>query len=289
MKRSIVISAMVALAAGLWSGCGKSSSDSNASAPSAPAVADQPTSNSAATPATALSSPSPAASTQTPASAFTGVPAPAAPIPTVSANVPAPSSAPTSTPTPAPAPEQLAAARSAALEPVSQFAASASAQTDKVAASIGSELATKAQSLTQSAGANSALKTQLAGAMQSLSAGNDAGALTTLFQQAKQANLTPQQTQLAKDVGNLASAYVVQRNFSSLDGAQGNVATIVNSLRKGSVMPAVPALESLAQNASLTPKQKDLLSTVADQYAPGLKKTSDSLKQGLQSLQGLSK
>jgi len=179
--------------------------------------------------------------------------------------------------------------KNAAVEPVSQFATTAASQTDKVAASIGGELAAKAKSLTQSSGANPELKTQVASALQSLSAGKDASALTALFQQAKQANLTSQQTQLVKEVGNLASAYVVQRNFSSLDGAQGDVATIVNSLRKGSVVPAVPALQSLAQNASLTGQQKDLLGTLADQYAPGLKKTSDSLKQGLQSLQGLTK
>ena len=94
---------------------------------------------------------------------------------------------------------------------------------------------------------------------------------------------------MAKDVGNLASAYVVQRNFSSLDGAQGDVATIVNSLRQGTITPALPALQSLGQNASLTPRQKDLIATLAEQYAPGLKKASDSLSKGLQSLQGLTK
>jgi hypothetical protein len=31
----------------------------------------------------------------------------------------------------------------------------------------------------------------------------------------------------------LGRLYVVQENFSSLDGAQGDVATIVNSLRSG--------------------------------------------------------
>jgi hypothetical protein len=31
----------------------------------------------------------------------------------------------------------------------------------------------------------------------------------------------------------LCRLYVVQKNFSSLDGAQGDVATIVNSLRSG--------------------------------------------------------
>ena len=177
----------------------------------------------------------------------------------------------------------------ATVEAASQFASNAAAQTDKTAASIGSELADKVKALTQSAPGNTDLKTQLGSALQSLSSGKEASGLGTLFQQAKQANLTPQQTQLAKDIGNLGSAYVVQRNFSSVDGAQGDVATIVNSLRKGSITPAVPALQSLAQNASLTSQQKDLLATVADQYAPGLKKTTDSLKQGLQSLQGFGK
>ncbi|HTL18448.1 MAG TPA: hypothetical protein VL793_14525 [Patescibacteria group bacterium] len=154
---------------------------------------------------------------------------------------------------------------------------------------MGSDLVAKARSLTQSAAGNTELKTQVSGALQSLSAGKDASALTSLFQQAKQANLTPQQSQLVKDVSNLASAYVVQRNFSSVDNGQGDVATIVNSLRQGSITPALPALKSLAQNASLTPKQKDLLGTLADQYAPGLKKASDSLKQGLQSIPGFGK
>ena len=207
---------------------------------------------------------------------------PTAPTPTPDNSQPA-ATAPT------PAPDQSAASAATSAEPVAQFATTAAAQTDTVAASIGSELAAKAKSLTQSAGGNTELKTKLAGAMQSLSAGKDASALGTLFQQAKQSTLTPQQTQLVKDVGNLASAYVVQRNFSSLDGAQGDVATVVNSLRKGSVVPAVPALQSLAQNASLTAQQKDLLGTLADQYAPGLMKGTSSLRHGLQGLQGLTK
>ncbi len=267
------------MVAWLSSGCGKSTSDSNESAKSTPASTATGTQNAQAPP----TAPTPPAS-------------PVAPSPPAQANIPAapatpatPAMAAAQPPAVTPVPDQSASVKNAAVESVSQFATTASARTDKVAASIGSELAAKAQSLTQSAANNPQLKTQLAGALQSLSAGKDASALGTLFQQAKQANLTPQQTQLVKDVGNLASAYVVQRNFSSLDGAQGDVATIVNSLRQGSIMPAVPALQSLAQNASLTPQQKDLLGTLADQYAPGLKKTSDSLKQGLQSLQGVTK
>ena len=263
MKPVIITSGVLILAV-LLSGCGQSSSSSNDSAKSAP-------------PPQPATTPEPA-----PVPKPSAAPAPAPVTPTADVQ-----NTPTPTPTTA-APEPTAATQAGA-DAVSQFASSAAAQSDKVAASIGSDLTAKANALAQSSATNPDLKNQVGSALQSLSAGKDANALTTLFQQAKQANLTPQQTQLVKDVGNLASAYVVQRNFSSINGAQGEVATIVNSLRKGSITPAIPALQSLAQNASLTSQQKDLLATVADQYAPGLKKATDSLKQGLQSIPGLGK
>ena len=270
----IVLSVVLATASCVFlSGCGNSSSTTadNAKSTATPDAAN----NAASKPATGdAASPTQAATTPPPASEPVNLTA------TTSNSAPADSQAATATAAPDAA---------GAVEQVSQFATTAAAQPDKVAASIGSELAEKTKSLAQSAAGNSELKSRVAGALASLSSGKDASALSSLFQEAKQANLTSQQTQLAKDVGNLASAYVVQRNFSSLDGAQGDVATIVNSLRKGSVTQAVPALQSLAQNASLTSQQKDLLGTLADQYAPGLKKTSDSLKQGLQGLQGLTK
>ena len=251
----------IILAACFLTGCGQSSSTSTSSsppsAPSAPVPANSPT----------APTPEPAAPAAT----------------TAAANTQTPPAAPVAAPVDADSPQDALSA------PATQFAAAAAAQPDAQAASIGSELASKAKSLAQSAGTSPDLKSRLGSALQSLSAGKDASALGTIFQQAKQANLTPQQTQLVKDVGNLASAYVVQRNFSTVDGAQGDVATIVNSLRKGSVAQALPSLKSLAQNASLTSQQKDLLGTLADQYAPGLMKASGSLKQGLQSLQGLSK
>ena len=274
MKSTILISGAVSLAACLLSGCRQSSSTSNESPKSISDTAAPTSANTASIPATA--------SDTAPAQPIT----PPTPSPTTSATPPAASA---SALTDNQAPADAATVGNAALEPASQFAATAAAQPDKVAASIGSELAAKAKSLTQSAAGNSDLKSQVAGALHSLSAGKDASALSSLFQGAKQSSLTPPQMQLAKDVGNLASAYVVQRNFSSLDGAQGDVATIVNSLRKGEVVPAVPALKSLSQNAALTSQQKDLLGTLADQYAPGLKNASDSLKQGLQGLQGLTK
>ena len=124
--------------------------------------------------------------------------------------------------------------------------------------------------------------------MQSLTAGEDSTALGQVFQVAQAAtNLTPQQQQLAKEVGSLTSAFVVQKNFSSLDGAQGEVASVVNALRKGDITAAIPPLQKVAQNAGLTPSQKDLVSSLADQYAPGLKKAAGTLQQGLKSLPSL--
>ncbi len=179
------------------------------------------------------------------------------------------------------------AAKAAAADVTAQFAKLAAAQSDRLLGSVGSDLVGKVTSLGQSLGANAAVKSQLDSALQSLITGNDSEAIGVAFQVVQAANLTPQQLQLAKEVGNLASAYVVQKNFAALEGAQGDVATIVNSLRKGEVTAALPAIQKVAQNANLTSPQKQLISSLADKYAPGLKKAADSLQQGLQGLQGL--
>ncbi len=169
-----------------------------------------------------------------------------------------------------------------------QFAQVAAAQSDKLLGSIGGDLAGKVKSLSQSLGVNDALKSQLDGALQSLTDGKDSTALGQVFQVAQAAtNLTPEQQKLAKEVGNLTSAFVVQRNFSSLDGAQGDVASVVNALRQGNITAAIPPLQKVAQNAGLTPSQKQLVTSLADQYAPGLSKAAGTLQQGLKSLPSL--
>jgi len=180
------------------------------------------------------------------------------------------------------------AVKAAVTDLSNQFAQAAAAQTDKLLGSSGGDLAGKVKSLSQSLGVNDTLKSQLDGALQSLTAGKDSTALGQVFQVAQAAtNLTPQQQQLAKDVGNLTSAYVVQKNFSSLDGAQGDVASVVNALRQGNITAAVPPLQKVAQNAGLTPSQKELVNSLAEQYAPGLKKAAGSLQQGIKSLPSL--
>ena len=216
---------------------------------------------------------------------------------TESRPIPGPSLAPASTPaapaaaenTPVtpPSAAPVEQAKTEAADATSQFVTAAKAQGDSLVGQIGSDLADKVKALAQSAAGNENLKSQLSSSLQSLASGNDSGGLASLYQAAQASSLTPAQVQLAKDVGNVASAYVVQKNFASLDGAQSDVATIVNSLRQGQVTPAIPAIQKVAQNASLTPTQKQLLGSIADKYAPGVSKAASTLQQGLQSVPGL--
>lgn len=270
MKTLIVTCFTLASAAVLLCGCGNSKTDSsNAAANQAPATppAAETTGTTATTTAPVTTPPAPAPEATTPAASTGPATAPA---------VPAPAAA-----TPA--------ATGPSTDGTAQFLATAQSQTDSNLTALGGQLAQKAQALVQSAGGNDGVKTQVDSSMKSLAAGNDSGGLTGLFQAAKSANLTPQQTQLAKEVGNIASAYVVQKNFSSVEGAQSDVATIVNSLRQGQVTAAGPALQRVAQNASLTPQQKQLVGSIAEQYAPGLSKAAGTLQQGLQNLENLRK
>jgi len=175
-------------------------------------------------------------------------------------------------------------AKASLSDAASRFLSMAKAQGDNVLSSIGQDLSAKAQSLAESCGANPSVKTNLDNSMAAMASGKDADALAPAFQVAQGANLTPAQLQLAKEVGNLASAFVVQRNFSSLSGAQGDVATLVTSLRNGELSAALPPLQKIVNNASLTPDQKQLISSVADKYAPSLKQAAGAVQQGLQGL-----
>jgi hypothetical protein len=184
-------------------------------------------------------------------------------------------------------------AKATASDVTSKFLSTLKTQGDGVLSSIGQDLATKAKSLVDSCGANETVRTNVESSLTSLAAGKDSEALAPAFQlsaaqsQGGGLSLTAPQMQLAKEVGNLASAFVVQRNFSSLSGAQGDVATLVSSLRTGQYAATLPPLKNIMNNASLTPAQKDLIGSVADKYAPSLKQAAGTLQQGLQTLQGL--
>lgn len=187
------------------------------------------------------------------------------------------------------------AAKAAASDASSKFLAMLKTQGDTVLSSLGQDLAAKAKALADSCVGSETVKAALDKSLASLTAGKDSEALAPAFQlsagqsqgQTGGLGLTPAQLQLAKEFGNLTSAFVVQRNFSSLAGAQGDVASLVNSLRNGQYAATLAPLKNIMNNASLTPAQKDLIGSVADKYAPSLKQAAGTLQQGLQTLQGL--
>jgi len=164
---------------------------------------------------------------------------------------------------------------------VSKFLEQAKSAPDGQLGVIASELTGKVQSLGTALAGNDAVKGLLDGTLKSLTGGMDSDALTSAFKLASTAKLTPEQIGLAKQVGNVASAYVVQKNFAKLEGSQSDVATIVSSLRGGNVTAAIPPLKNVASSVKLTDPQKKLITTVADKYAPGWQKakgTMDSIK-----------
>jgi hypothetical protein len=158
-----------------------------------------------------------------------------------------------------------------------QLVDQAKASGDSKLTDIASELTGKMGKLESLLGTNSAIKDKLDSTLKSLTGGADSDALNSAFSLAKGAKPTPEQLGLVKQVGNLTSAFVVQKNFSALDGAQGDVATIVSSLREGKVSAAAPALKNVATNAHLTDGQKQLITTIADKYAPGWKKAGEAV------------
>ena len=159
---------------------------------------------------------------------------------------------------------------------------------DSTLVSLAGELVPKAQALYKALAGNTAIQGQLTGAIQSLLGGKGVTALGA-FSKLTEAKLTAEQMNLAKDVGNVGSAYLVQKNFAALEGAQGDVAQIVNALRKGEPSAALPALQGVAQNAKLTPTQKELAGALVDQYAPEVQKLGNALKEGLKGLSGFGK
>jgi hypothetical protein len=160
-----------------------------------------------------------------------------------------------------------------AADTVAKFLDTAKAATEPQLGSIATDLTGKIQSLGTS-GINDAVKSKLDGTLKSLTGGMDSDALKSAFNLVKNAKFTPDQLGLAKQVGNLASAYVVQKNFAALAGQQGEVAAIVNSLRENKIKDALPSLKNVLSSAKLTDTQKQLLTSIADKYAPGLSKAA---------------
>ena len=181
----------------------------------------------------------------------------------------------------------LAAEPSALAGLLDQLTSASKSTGDAQLKSLGGDLASKAGALGKSLGKDPA-GDQLSGALQSLLGGKSAESLAA-FGKLANAKLTPAQTKLAKETWNVGSAYVVQKNFGALESSQGDVAQIVTSLRKGEATKALPAIQKVAKEAKLTPGQKDLLTSIADQYAPGIGKVGGALDGLKKSVPGLGK
>ena len=160
---------------------------------------------------------------------------------------------------------------------VAKFLDTAKSAQDSQLGAIASELTGKMQALGDSLGVNDAVKKTLDNTLESLTGGRDSEALTHAFDLVKAARFTPEQLGIAKQVGNLASAYVMQKNFATLEGSQNDVATVVSSLRKGPLTAAIAPLKNVAANTHLSDGQKTLVKTVADKYAPGWQKAKDAM------------
>jgi len=182
---------------------------------------------------------------------------------------------------------QLSAQETSSLDAVlAQLKSTSEASTNSTLKSLGAELAAKANLLGTSVSSNATTHSELTGALQSLLGGKSPDAVAA-FQKLSAAKLTPQQMALAKQVGHVGSAYLVEKDLGSLDGSQSEVAQIVSSLRKGNVTAALPAIKKVSQNAGLTPEQKSLLTAMAEKLAPGASKAGEALGNGLKSIPGM--
>jgi hypothetical protein len=161
---------------------------------------------------------------------------------------------------------------------LSQIQTTTSTNSDSKLKSLGDEFQAKIQALSASCGTNSASTNRIQGLLKGISSTNSAESFVSL-QKLGDAKLTPEQTKVAKDVKDAGSAYLVQKNFGSIQGSSSNdVATIVTSLHDGHALAALPAIKNVSQNSKLTTDQKSLLGAVADKYAPGLGKAQEGLK-----------
>jgi len=165
-----------------------------------------------------------------------------------------------------------------------QLLASSKGATDELLKNVSTDLQGRVQKLGEALKGNEALTQQLGSAVNALLGNKDSEAVTSLGGLTA-AKLTPEQTTLAKDVYNATAALVTQRNFSSLEGLNSDVSQLANAVWKGNYTQALPPLQKIYNQATLTPAQKDLLGKMYDSYMPaGWKDSATKLQQGLDSL-----
>lgn len=161
--------------------------------------------------------------------------------------------------------------------------------TDALLKNISTDLQGRVSELATSLADNAAVKEQLNTAVQALLGNKDIDAIAGL-NALTSAKLTPEQTTMVKDVYNAGAALVTQRNFSSIEGMNTDVAQLANSVWKGNYTEALTPLQKLYNQSTLTAPQKELLNATFDKYLPaGWKNAAGSVKKGLDTLNQLGK
>jgi len=148
---------------------------------------------------------------------------------------------------------------------------------------ISADLEQRVKNLGESVKNNETVMGQLDGALQALLNNKDINAVEA-FNDVAAAKLTPEQTTLAKDVYNAGAAFVTERNFSSLEGLDSDVAKLSNAVWQGNYTEALQPLQNIWNKGALTNEQKDLLGTVFDQYLPGWQEKAEVVNQGLDAI-----
>ncbi len=170
----------------------------------------------------------------------------------------------------------------------SQLVSSFQSSSDSMLKNIGTDLGDRVTKFGESLKSNEAVKAELTSAMQALMGKKDTEAVSSLGS-ITQSKLTPEQTTLAKDVYNAAAALVTQRNFSGHEGMNSEVSGLENSVWKGNYTEALPPLQKIWTQASLTDSQKNLLGATFDKYAPGWRDSTAKRQQGIDTLKGFAK
>jgi len=170
-----------------------------------------------------------------------------------------------------------------------QLLASTKGASDELLKNISTDLGARVQKLSESLKTNEGLTQQLGAAVNAL-LGNQDGEAVGGLSSLTAAKLTPEQTTLAKEVYNAAAALVTQRNFSSVEGMNTDVSQLATAVWKGNYTEALPPLQKLYSQSTLTPQQKDLLGATFDRFMPaGWKESAGKLQQGLDALKGFGK
>ncbi|MBC8002556.1 MAG: hypothetical protein H7X97_08210 [Opitutaceae bacterium] len=211
-------------------------------------------------------------------------PAAAAPPASVTPNQPSAATATLTTPSPTPA----ASISTSVSELGKGLMSLGKSSADSTLRDIGAQLGTSAQSLLQSLSGNSDLKSAAESAVGSLLGGKDSQVMG-LYQKLGAAQLTEPQSRLFKEVKDLSAAYLTQKNFAGLPGAEGDVTKLVSAFRTSDYTGLLAPLKNIYGNATLTAPQKEMVGSLVDSYAPALKKYGETLNKGLNSLNSLGK